>query len=461
MGLSSNARLLSLTARITSNEYESQKIANAKMRLATQSQQASKDYIDALNTNKLMFMTYDSYGSPVTTDLTAALFYQYGDSKSQYALSNSMGQLLIKAEDKANFEGAKNLEEFLAANGVEKIWKNEKLAQLKEEMNNYAIYKQDWEQVLNEYKNKTYQGTFTNINESGNYYTENYSFYGAEDAWECEKVGKWNDYIKANDEYNNKLSNYLSQETTVTVSGEVRYNSAYISDEEIADAYDKQNNLYSEYTPYVTFDSWIEMKAKEGESGKYDNYQKYLEKVTAFNAETEKFESLNEAYSYSDSSKAQWYTNLWYRLNGESSEKNKFASNNYALLEDNLLNSASWLQDAFAQGSVILESASYIKTADQIPDLNSPNIVNLKGITWNSKVYSACPDITTDTDNAAIAKAEAEYEQKTKDITAKEKKFDSQMKTLETEHEALTKEYESVESALNANISRSYKTFNT
>ena len=51
--------------------------------------------------------------------------------------------------------------------------------------------------------------------------------------------------------------------------------------------------------------------------------------------------------------------------------------------------------------------------------------------------------------------------QKTKEITAKEKKFDNKIRTLETEHEALTKEYESVENALNANISRSFKTFNT
>lgn len=39
MGLSSSqARLLSITARLTSNEYESQQISNAKIRLATQAQ---------------------------------------------------------------------------------------------------------------------------------------------------------------------------------------------------------------------------------------------------------------------------------------------------------------------------------------------------------------------------------------------------------------------------------------
>ena len=44
MGISaSQARLLSITARLTSNEYESQQISNAKMRLATQSEQASNE----------------------------------------------------------------------------------------------------------------------------------------------------------------------------------------------------------------------------------------------------------------------------------------------------------------------------------------------------------------------------------------------------------------------------------
>ena len=68
MGLSSNARLLSLTARITSNEYEAQKISNARMRLSNQSQEVSRDYINALNSQKLVFMSYDAYGNSTTSD---------------------------------------------------------------------------------------------------------------------------------------------------------------------------------------------------------------------------------------------------------------------------------------------------------------------------------------------------------------------------------------------------------
>ena len=66
MGISaSQARLLTITARLTSNEYESQQISNAKMRLAIQSEQASNEYLAALNQRQLQFVTYDAQGTAV------------------------------------------------------------------------------------------------------------------------------------------------------------------------------------------------------------------------------------------------------------------------------------------------------------------------------------------------------------------------------------------------------------
>ena len=77
MGLaSSQARLLSITARLTSNEYESQQISNAKMRLATQSQEASEVYIAALNDIQYSFISFDSTGDSVKTPLTVATMYE-------------------------------------------------------------------------------------------------------------------------------------------------------------------------------------------------------------------------------------------------------------------------------------------------------------------------------------------------------------------------------------------------
>ena len=91
MGLSSSqGRLLSITARLTSNEYESQQISNAKMRLSTQSQEASNQYISALNAQQLMFVSYDAQGQAVKENLTASSLYQYTEMKNQYVLSNNL-----------------------------------------------------------------------------------------------------------------------------------------------------------------------------------------------------------------------------------------------------------------------------------------------------------------------------------------------------------------------------------
>ena len=50
MGMAaSQARLLTITARLADNELRSQTINNAKMRLAAQSSQVSENYINALN----------------------------------------------------------------------------------------------------------------------------------------------------------------------------------------------------------------------------------------------------------------------------------------------------------------------------------------------------------------------------------------------------------------------------
>ena len=129
MGISaSQARLLSITARLTSNEYESQQISNAKMRLATKSEQASNEYIAALNTRQLQFVTYDAQGQAITEALTANALYQYADMKNQYALMNCNGQAMVSSLDAKNFEKASNLTDFLALYGIEKVYRTESLA---------------------------------------------------------------------------------------------------------------------------------------------------------------------------------------------------------------------------------------------------------------------------------------------------------------------------------------------
>ncbi len=119
MGLSaSQARLLSLTARISDNELHSQQIANSKVRLADKTQDASREYMNALDANKLMYTQYNTDGNAVQSELTAAVMYQYGDVKNQYGLVNTQGQLLISGTDAKNFEESNTLNEFVLKYGV-------------------------------------------------------------------------------------------------------------------------------------------------------------------------------------------------------------------------------------------------------------------------------------------------------------------------------------------------------
>lgn len=120
MGMSAGqARLLSITARMTDNELRSQMITNSKLRLADKSSEASAKYMDALNSQQLMYASYNDNGEKTLTALTPNVLTSYSDMKNQYAMVNSSGQILVSGTDAKNFENCSTLNEFLAVNGVE------------------------------------------------------------------------------------------------------------------------------------------------------------------------------------------------------------------------------------------------------------------------------------------------------------------------------------------------------
>ena len=93
MGMAaSQARLLTITARLADNELKSQSINNAKMRLATQSSQASEKYINALNQANLMFSNYDASGSEQSQLLTFNALTAFSSYNNQNVLVNDACQ---------------------------------------------------------------------------------------------------------------------------------------------------------------------------------------------------------------------------------------------------------------------------------------------------------------------------------------------------------------------------------
>ena len=115
MGLSaSQARLLSITARLTQNETRSQLITNAKLRLADKSGEASREYMDSLNATKFIYTNYDSTGTRRTQDFTFGAVTQFSEIKNQYGFIDSVGRILVSAEDAKNYENSGALADFLA-----------------------------------------------------------------------------------------------------------------------------------------------------------------------------------------------------------------------------------------------------------------------------------------------------------------------------------------------------------
>lgn len=138
----------------------------------------------------------------------------------------------------------------------------------------------------------------------------------------------------------------------------------------------------------------------------------------------------NASYNENGEAKALWYENLF----------NRIKSGGYAVLQEGLASSPEWIQFAFESGIVTME---------QIDSLN----------TWQPLIYTNCSDITSETPDKKIAIAEAEYNAAMNKIENKDKRYDLELKNIDTEHNSLQIEYESIKAAIDKNIERTFKLY--
>lgn len=121
MGMAAGqARLLSITSRMSDNELRAQMINNEKMRLATKSSQVSEAYTTALNDAQMMFTNYDADNNATYQQLTFNALTAYNPYNNQYAISNASGQVLVSEKDATNYKAANgDLNKFLGYYGLE------------------------------------------------------------------------------------------------------------------------------------------------------------------------------------------------------------------------------------------------------------------------------------------------------------------------------------------------------
>jgi hypothetical protein len=151
--------------------------------------------------------------------------------------------------------------------------------------------------------------------------------------------------------------------------------------------------------------------------------------------------------------KCEWYTNLWYRM-GSPSDKEKTPVNglHYVQIDDRFLSNDAWLKYALENGIISMEQVIF----NEQGSTTTPALQNRE---WKSIKYSASADITEQEDKTRISKAEIKYEKSLREIQAKDKQYDQDLKKLDTQHNALQTEYESLKSVIDKNVERSFKAF--
>ena len=112
----------------------------------------------------------------------------------------------------------------------------------------------------------------------------------------------------------------------------------------------------------------------------------------------------------------------------------------YQKISKELTQSAEWIQFDLESGLL-----SMVQVDDEFQ--------------WISTMYSNCSDITEDTIDLEITRAEAEYKRETNKIQAKDKRYDLELKNIDTEHESLQTEYDSIKSVIDKNVERNFKMF--
>ncbi|MDR1168340.1 MAG: hypothetical protein LBK53_05570 [Heliobacteriaceae bacterium] len=189
-------------------------------------------------------------------------------------------------------------------------------------------------------------------------------------------------------------------------------------------------------------------------NARLNSYIKYLNTCERLRYET--YESIDriphsEVPNQNDQ-KCEWYTNLWYRMGSLSETKRAPNSNKYIQLDEKYMNNEAWLKYMLEIGNISLEQVIFNETG-------SAEYPSLAQREWKSIMYKNSSDISEQEDKIAITKAEIKYEKALREIQSKDKQYDSDLKKLDTQHNALQTEYESLKSVIDKNVERSFKAF--
>lgn len=381
MGMAaSQARLLTITARMHDVEYKAQSIQNAKIQLATQSDQVYKEYCDALNASSLTIT--DSNKNIMTANFNNMCGINAVETGNKYALRNSSNKLIVSDDIEEGYH------DFISKGGTDPYL--------------FAIWMMNGEETDLTEMEEEFTGK-DGIEEGIASTTSNLS----DKPEDLRKIlSDASTAAGTTFESYEELENYLSSMNTS--------DTAYDNMKKYLDNYKETNNYYR-YTLYQQNSETIFEKA---------GYDKIDYNQDNFNYYSEIFKEIQAA--------------------GDC-----VSIDDYNGIAGDAANDSDWLKNMIECGKITVDIVNFDKKTGE---------VSFNGTSPSSDSYLSYTTTST-IDKTALAKAEAEYEHKTKQINQKDKKFDMDLSKLDTERTALKTEYESVKKVITDNIERTFGIF--
>lgn len=402
MGLAaSQARLLSLTARIHDVEYQAQMIQSAKLQLAIQEDEVYRKYTDALDAQTLTFKTDSGSLIPASFNNLCGLSSISNGLNKNYIFRTNSGNLkddlLILPDDLYDsydsYNGHDPYAFAMSMIGVD-------INAVDENGNN------KYEQYVNSY--------ITNVEDS---------------------------------ERGNALKN-LKEKIKTLYENEIF---PYITDSEIKDNFDKEDVLDAlikgqDISAFCDV-SGVPSKVRDSVEKLKELQTQMLSKIYAMGQEDIYSAMTGDAKEKFVQHEAEFnYYLRWAQLiENEGGIKYCTKISDYG--NGNYANDSQFLTSMLESGKITVDEVSVKNgiVTDTVTSASSNSILSMSN--------------TSDVDATEVKKAEAEYEHALKQINRKDKQYDMDLSKLETERTALTAEYDSVKKVIQDNIERTFKIF--
>ena len=477
MGMAaSQARLLSITARLTNNENSGQSISYAKQRLSDQTQQITAEYNEALETTKLTVLTGFNGADATYTDISYTLMTgpEMAANTKQYVVTDTKGKVLVTKNIAEAYQKANgNYNQFLANVAsysqvditAQKTYKDVKDRTEEQKKTEQQIH-EAWDKYfatigINLGDNEHDFGfSFTEtIDENGGYAIgQGYVGYARieknDDGSNKYEQAVDNDgnliYQQKTDENGNKIPVYETDDNGEKIPVYDTSKPVYAKDKDGNKIYDPINYEGTSDEQRELFDyamAITEAYLRNNSGGQDKDYN------LQYNQDL-----LNTANNADNKSMLTYYKNIFTKMQSsgyftytntpadavKDPEHFKYSSKGTGTagnVEKSPLKDNTVFEAALRDGSLRLEYYSTTSKSFKTTTISEDNCIQEVA------------------DERAIAKAESKYNQDMQDLENKDKKLDLELKKLDTEHSALQTEYESVKNVVDKNVQNSFKTF--